>query len=45
MSADLPIESQASLNLPWAMAAGLDGKDWRELAAATKHRLKKDAEE
>jgi hypothetical protein len=29
----------------WAMAAGLRGKDWRELTEATKKRLRKEAEE
>lgn len=35
----------ASLNLLWALAAGLTGKDWRELTEATKKRLRKEAEE
>ncbi len=31
---------QASLNLLWALAAGLDGLDWRELTVADKERLR-----
>jgi DNA transformation protein len=38
-------QPKASLNLLWAMAAGLKGKDWRELSEATKRRLRKEAEE
>ena len=38
-------QPKASLNLLWAMAAGLKGKDWRELSEATKNRLRKEAEE
>ena len=38
-------EPKASLNLLWAMAAGLKGKDWRELSEASKKRLRKEAEE
>jgi len=38
-------QSNASLNLLWAMAAGLQGKDWRELTEATKMRLRKEAEQ
>ncbi|HEY1067939.1 MAG TPA: TfoX/Sxy family DNA transformation protein [Pirellulales bacterium] len=30
---------RASLNLLWALAAALQGVDWRELSAATKSRL------
>ena len=37
-------QPKASLNLLWAMAAGLKGKDWRELTEATKKRLRKEAE-
>ena len=33
-----------SLNLLWAMAAGLEEKDWRDLGDATKIRLRKEAE-
>ncbi len=29
----------ASLNLLWAIAAGLNGEDWRQLTEATKSRL------
>lgn len=38
-------QPKASLNLLWALAAGLKGKDWRELTEATKKRLRKEAEE
>jgi DNA transformation protein len=38
-------QPNASLNLLWALAAGLKGKDWRELTEATKKRLRKEAEE
>lgn len=38
-------QPKVSLNLLWAMAAGLKGKDWRELTKATKKRLRKEAEE
>jgi DNA transformation protein len=38
-------QPMASLNLLWALAAGLDGKDWRELDGAVKERLRKEAEE
>jgi DNA transformation protein len=37
-------QPKASLNLLWAMAAGLKGKDWRELSEATKKRLRKEAD-
>lgn len=37
-------QPKASLNLLWAMAAGLKGKDWRELTEAIKKRLRKEAE-
>lgn len=33
-----------SLNLLWAMASCLQGKDWRELPEATKKRLRREAE-
>ena len=36
---------KASLNLLWAMAAGLNGKDWRELSETTKMGLRKNAVE
>lgn len=36
-------QPKASLNLLWAMAAGLKGKDWRELSEAIKKRLRKEA--
>jgi hypothetical protein len=38
-------QPQASLNLLWALEAGLLGKDWRELSANEKERLKKELEE
>lgn len=38
-------QPKASLNLLWAMSAGLEDKDWRELTEATKNRLRKEAEE
>jgi DNA transformation protein len=38
-------QPKASLNLLWALAAGLKGKDWRELSEATKRRLRREAEE
>ncbi len=38
-------QPKASLNLLWAMAAGLEGKDWRELTEATKQQLRKKVEE
>lgn len=38
-------QPKASLNLLWALAAGLKGNDWRELTKATKKRLLKEAGE
>ncbi|QDV30333.1 hypothetical protein Spb1_22620 [Planctopirus ephydatiae] len=38
-------QPKASLNLLWAMAAGLKGKDWRKLTAKEKDRLRKEVEE
>ncbi len=38
-------QPKVSLNLLWALEAGLKGKDWRELPKATKQRLRKKAEE
>lgn len=38
-------QPKASLNLLWALAAGLKGKDWREIPEATKQQLRKEAEE
>jgi DNA transformation protein len=35
---------KASLNLLWALAAGLRGIDWRKLGVATKNRLRQEAE-
>jgi DNA transformation protein len=37
-------QPSTSLNLLWAMAAGLEEKDWRDLAEAVKARLRKEAE-
>lgn len=37
-------QPKASLNLLWALAAGLKGKDWRQLDEAAKNRLRKEAE-
>jgi DNA transformation protein len=37
-------QPKASLNLLWAMAAGLKGKDWRSLTAKEKDRLRKEVE-
>lgn len=38
-------QPKASLNLLWALAAGLEGKDWRELPDGTKERLRKELHE
>jgi DNA transformation protein len=38
-------QPSTSLNLLWAMAAGLEEKDWRDLGDATKVELRKEAEE
>ena len=38
-------QPKVSLNLLWALEAGLKGKDWRELPESTKQRLRKEAEE
>lgn len=35
-------QPKASLNLLWALAAGLKGKDWRELTADEKEELKRE---
>lgn len=35
--------SKASLNLLWALAAGLSGRDWQQLSAAERERLAADA--
>jgi DNA transformation protein and related proteins len=37
-------QPKASLNLLWALEAGLKGKDWRELTEATKIRLRRQVE-
>lgn len=37
-------QPKASLNLLWALAAGLKGKDWRQLDEAAKNRLRKEVE-
>lgn len=34
-----------SLNLLWALAAGLKGTDWRELTEVTKKRLRRETDE
>lgn len=36
---------RASLNLLWAMAAGLNGQDWRELTEANKSQLRMELDE
>ncbi|NQV83458.1 MAG: TfoX/Sxy family protein [Rhodospirillales bacterium] len=36
---------QASLNFLYAMAAGLDGRDWRDLSALEKGRLNREVED
>lgn len=33
---------KVSLNLLWALAAALQGKDWRELSEATKKKLRRE---
>lgn len=33
---------KASLNLLWALAAGVQGKDWRKLSAVEKDELKRE---
>ena len=33
---------KASLNLLWALAAGLKGQDWRQLSDASKQQLRKE---
>lgn len=38
-------QPKTSLNLLWAMAAGLQQIDWRDLPDATKNRLRQEAEE
>jgi len=38
-------QPKASLNLLWALEAGLKGQDWRELPESTKQKLRKEAEE
>ena len=35
---------RASLNLLWALAAGLEGRDWRELSGAAKSRLRREVD-
>lgn len=37
-------QPKTSLNLLWALAAGLEGKDWRELDELTKQQLRKEVE-
>lgn len=38
-------QPKASLNLLWALAAGLEGKNWREISDTTKRRLRQEAAE
>ncbi len=38
-------EPNCGLNFLWSMAAGLDGKDWRELSAEEKQKLLEDIKE
>lgn len=38
-------QPRASLNLLWALAAGLDGKDFRQLDPSTKQRLRAQLDE
>lgn len=38
-------QPRASLNLLWALTAGLKGKDWREISEATKQQLRREANE
>jgi len=38
-------QPSVSLNLLWALVAGLKGQDWRELTEATKKQLRKEARE
>lgn len=38
-------QSKVSLNLLWALEAGLKGQDWRELAESTKQRLREEADD
>ena len=38
-------QPKASLNLLWAMVAGLKGRDWWELTEETKRRLKRSLED
>ncbi len=37
-------QPKASLNLLWAIEAGLTVRDWRELPQSTKQRLRKEAD-
>lgn len=38
------LQPKVSLNLLWALAAGLNDTDWRELSDATKHALRRQVE-
>ncbi|MFO0877591.1 MAG: TfoX/Sxy family protein [Gemmataceae bacterium] len=38
-------QPKASLNLLWALAAGLDNRDWRELTETEKQQLKQELQE
>ena len=35
-------QPKASLDLLWALAAGLNGEDWRQLSEASKQQLRKE---
>lgn len=35
---------RASLNLLWALAAGVQGRDWRDLSEAAKSRLRREVD-
>lgn len=37
-------QPKASRNLLWALAAGLEGRDWRSLSPGEKERLQQEAE-
>lgn len=38
-------QPRVSLNLLWALTAGLKGKDWREISEATKQQLRREVNE
>lgn len=39
------VQPNASLNLLWALAAGLEGRDWRDLSHSEKQSLKQQLDE